>query len=267
MKMIGITGSTGSLGKELTKSKDYKFSKYKSDIRSNKKLQEWFVNNNFDTIIHLAAIVPIKKVNQNKKKALDVNYYGTKKIVDLAIKYKIKWFFYSSTSHVYSSKNKKISEKDKVKPISYYGSTKILSENYIIKKFKNTKVKYCIGRIFSTTNKNQKNNYLVPDLKKKISKKKNIVLKNLNHFRDFISLKDLSAIIFKLHKIKYNGIVNIGTGNSIHLKDLAKFISKKYKKKIKFQDNIKPTFLICDNNKVKRICKIKKFENVYKNIF
>ena len=177
MKKIGITGSTGSLGKELIKNKDYKFSKYKSDIRSNKKLQEWFINNNFDTIIHLAAIVPIKKVNQNKKKALDVNYYGTKKIVDLAIKYKIKWFFYSSTSHVYSSKNKKISEKDKVKPISYYGSTKILSENYIIKKFKNTKVKYCIGRIFSTTNKNQKKNYLVPDLKKKFLKKKILFLK------------------------------------------------------------------------------------------
>ena len=39
------------------------------------------------------------------------------------------------------------------------------SESYIIHKLKNSKVKYCIGRIFSTTNANQKN-YLVPDLKK-----------------------------------------------------------------------------------------------------
>jgi dTDP-4-dehydrorhamnose reductase len=70
------------------------------------------------------------------------------------------------------SKKKKFLKKDKLKPISYYGSTKILSENYIIKKFKNTKVKYCIGRIFSTTNKNQKKNYLIPDLKKKLKKKK-----------------------------------------------------------------------------------------------
>ena len=68
---------------------------------------------------------------------------------------------------------KKFLKKSK-KPISYYGLTKLKAENYIIKRFKNTKIKYCIGRIFSTTNKNQKKNYLVPDLKYKIrnSKKK-----------------------------------------------------------------------------------------------
>ena len=51
-------------------------------------------------------------------------------------------------------------------------------KNYIIKKFKLSKIKYCIGRIFSTTNKNQKKNYLVPDLKYKIRKtKKKLTLK------------------------------------------------------------------------------------------
>ena len=53
-------------------------------------------------------------------------------------------------------RTKKFLKKIKKKPISYYGLTKLKAENYIIKKFKNTKIKYCIGRIFSTTNKNQK---------------------------------------------------------------------------------------------------------------
>jgi dTDP-4-dehydrorhamnose reductase len=39
-----------------------------------KNYKNGLINNNFDTVIHLAAIVPIKMVNQNKKKALDVNY-------------------------------------------------------------------------------------------------------------------------------------------------------------------------------------------------
>ena len=68
---------------------------------------------------------------------------------------------------MYSSSNKKIDEKAKIKPISYYGKTKYLAENEISKLKKNG-TKICIGRIFSTTNNYQRKNYLVPDLKNKI---------------------------------------------------------------------------------------------------
>ena len=50
--------------------------------------------NNFDAIIHLAAIVPIKTVNKNRTKAKNVNFYGTKNIVDACVKSKIDWFFF-----------------------------------------------------------------------------------------------------------------------------------------------------------------------------
>ena len=99
---IGITGSSGSLGKELLKLKKVKFVKYKGDIRSKKNLKKWFDNNSFDAILHLAAIVPIINVNSNKKKAFEVNYEGTKNIVNLSLKKKISWFFFASTSHVYA---------------------------------------------------------------------------------------------------------------------------------------------------------------------
>ena len=181
MIQFGITGYTGSLGKIFTKSnKNVRYIFFKGDIRKKKDVNNWFLNNKFDAIIHLAAIVPIKIVNQNKKKALDVNYFGTKNIVDAVIKQKIKWLFFSSTSHVYSSSKSKLNEKSEIKPISYYGTTKLLAERYIIKKFKNSKNIYCIGRIFSTTNNNQKMNYLVPDLKKELRKlKKKLFLKIL----------------------------------------------------------------------------------------
>ena len=56
--------------------------------------------------------------------------------------------------------------------------TKLLAENYIIDQLDRTNKRYCIGRIFSTSNKDQKKNYLVPDLKKKIKKtKKKLCLK------------------------------------------------------------------------------------------
>tara|TARA_A100001015_G_C15040656_1_gene739430 strand:+ start:4277 stop:5086 length:810 start_codon:yes stop_codon:yes gene_type:complete len=265
MTKIGLTGSTGSLGKIILKNySKFSFSKFRGDIRNKTEINSWIEKNNLDTIIHLAAIVPIKEVNKDQKKAWKVNFLGTKNLIDTCVKRKIKWFFFSSTSHVYNSSKKKISENNRLLPISYYGKTKLLAENYIIKKFKKKKIRFCIGRIFSTTNKNQKKNYLVPDLKYKIKKTKyKIVLKNLNHYRDFISMKDISKIIFFLLKIKYTGIINFGTGNGVYLKDIARIIGKKHKKEIIFKDNKKKTYLVADIKKLKKIYRFK-FSNVIK---
>lgn len=265
---IGLTGSTGSLGKELLKIKKYKFIKYQKDVRSKNDIKKWFNSNYFDAVIHLAAIVPIKNVNSNKKKAFDVNFNGTKFIVDQIKKHNINWFFFASTSHVYSSNKNKISEYSICKPTSYYGYTKKISENYILRSLSKTKVRYCIGRIFSTSNKNQKKNYLIPDLKTKIKKvDKKICLKNLNHYRDFISMDEISKIIFFLYRKKYKGIINLGTGKKIHLKDIAKIIAKKYKKEINFEDNKKPTYLIANISKLKKIYKKKIISKLEKMIF
>ena len=157
MTKFGLTGSTGSLGKEILRyNKKFKISKFTGDIRKKKDIGKWIEKNEINIIIHLAAVVPIKVVNRNLKKAYDVNYLGTKNLVDICVKKKIRWFFFASTSHVYGTSKKKITEKFKTKPISYYGKTKLLAENYLIKKFNSKKINYCIGRIFSTTNKNQK---------------------------------------------------------------------------------------------------------------
>ena len=233
---IGITGCTGSLGKTLIKlKKDIIYKCFTGDIRNKLEIKKWFLNNSFDAVIHLAAIVPIKDVNSNKRKAYEVNYIGTKNIIDNIVKSNVSWFF-SSTSHVYKSRKNKI-KRDKKQPISYYGYTKLLAEEYITKKLKKTKTKYCIGRIFSTSNKDQKRNYLVPDLKKRIkSARKKVLFKNLNHYRDFISMDEISKIILTLYKKKFQGIVNIGNGKKIHLKEIAKIICIRYQKNLNLSE-------------------------------
>ena len=80
---VGITGSTGSLGRELVKSKSsFKYSFFKGDIRNKSRVSKWISSKKFDAIIHLAAIVPIKVVNKNKRKAYEVNYIATKNVTD-----------------------------------------------------------------------------------------------------------------------------------------------------------------------------------------
>lgn len=270
MNIIGITGATGSLGKViLKKNKKFKFSKFQGDICNKKDIDNWINKKKLKIIIHLAAIVPIKKVNKNKKKAQMVNFYGTKNLVDICVKKKIEWFFYSSTSHVYKSSKKKITENKKLSPISYYGKTKLQAEKYIIKKFGQAKIRFSIGRIFSTTNNDQKRNYLVPDLKFKMkkTKKKKIYLKNLNHYRDFISMHDISKIIMFLLKKKITGIFNLGSGVRVQLKEIANLIAKKYNKEVIFKDNKKPTYLIANIKKIKKVYKFDISTDIKKKIF
>ena len=156
-KIIGITGSTGVLGKYIIKNlKGYKFDCFKGDIKSKSQVKRWLKNKKFEGILHLAAIVPTLKVSENFKKALDTNFYGTKILVDEVIKNNVtKWILFTSSSHVYNFSQKKIKETFKTKPISKYGITKLKAEKYILK-IKN-KINICVVRIFSYTYYNQKN--------------------------------------------------------------------------------------------------------------
>ncbi len=251
----GITGYKGVLGSEFIKIAPFKFIKFKGDITNKGLVDKWIKSNKFDLIIHFAAIVPINKVNSNYKKALNVNFNGTKNLVDSIVKNKINlnWFFFSSTSHVYSFSKKSISEMALPKPSSRYGYTKLKAENYLKRILGQNNFKYCIGRIFSFTNNKQSLEFLVPSIKNKISKiNKVIELKNLNHYRDFLSVKDISKAIYFLWNKKFCGIINIASGKKVYLKNIAKLLNKKNKKLI-FIDSNKKTNLIANISKIKRI--------------
>ena len=256
MIKCGITGHGGNLGsKFISKNKNIKFYRFTGNISNKKHVNKWIKNSNFENIIHLAAIVPTKKVEQNYKFAKKVNYQGTKNLIDSILMFnnKINWFFFASTSHVYALSKNKVKENNKINPVSKYGKTKLFAENYIIKKLNKEKVNFCIGRIFSVYD-NRDKSFLVSGLKNKILKKKdNITLKDLNHFRDFVTTNYISKVIIFLMKKKYKGIVNIGSGKKTHLKKIAIKIAKKYKKKIKITDNYNPTSIISNINKLKKI--------------
>ena len=257
---IGITGSTGVVGSDLKKKIKKNISVFKGDITKKNDVYHWIKSNKFKSIYHLAAVVPIKEFNRGKKKGLKVNYTGTKHLVDAIIKFQSKnlWFFYSSTSHVYNlfNKNYKIKETDACKPQNSYGHSKKLAEDYIIEKFSKFKYNYTIGRIFSLAHKNQKESYFTPSIIKRLIKsKKNDFNEffNVNHYRDFLTTKDIISAIIMLGKKKKLGIYNIGSGQKISLIDIIYYFNKFLKKKIKINLNNKASYLIANNSKLKKI--------------
>ena len=267
-KLIGLTGSTGLLGqslkKKLRKLNNYKLNCYKGDITNKSQLKKWFKVNSFCYVIHLAAIVPVKKVNKNINFAKKVNIGGTKNIINEINKKKsIKWFFFSSSSHVYQFNNKEVRETSIKKPFSIYGKTKLEAEKFIEKKI-NKKIKFCVGRIFSLEGKNKDDSYFLPGLLKKIRKNK-VIEGDFNQFRDFIHVDDVAGAIVILLKKEQVGIYNIASGKKTRFYELINLFSKLLKRKIKFKNTVSKV----SNSSYADIYKIKKAINwkVKKKVF
>ena len=251
---LGITGHTGVLGSEFIKyNSSRKFIKFRGDITKKKDISAWLRKKNINYLFHFAAVVPTSIVKSNFDYANKVNFIGTKYLVDECLKSKkIKWFFFASTSHVYGFSRGKIKETKKTRPISKYGQTKLRAENYIVRSFRRKKLPYCIGRIFSFTHKKQSGDFVIPSIMKRI-KKEIYTFENVNHYRDFISTKDICTAINILYNNKSYGIYNIGSGKKILISDIIKIITRKNNKKLVLKNNAKKTCLVADINKMKKL--------------
>ena len=249
---IGITGSTGVLGKLLKKNlkKKYKVVCFRSDISKISKVRNWLEINRFDAIFHLASMVPVKMCEKNPYEACSTNIGGTKNILDSINKLKKKpWLFYASTSHVYKLKKTPLSETDKISPRSFYGYTKWIGEKLIENNFLNNQIDFCIGRIFSFYSNSQSENFLYPSIKKKFKENKStIFVFNAHNVLDIQKAENVVNIIIKLFEKKSQGIFNIGTGEGIEIRDFVKKITRK---KIKVNTNSKKkTIVIADIKKL-----------------
>ena len=251
---IAITGHTGVIGKSFIKKykKEFKFIKYKGDLTNTKKLKLWIKKINAEAFLHFAAKVPIKIVENKKKLSKKINFDSVQLIIkEIKKNKKIKWFFFASSSHVYKKSLKAVNEKSSLGPSNYYGYTKYLSEKFLLN-FKNKKneINICIGRIFSFTNHNQKESFLIPSLYKKILKNEKLNTNNLQSYRDFLHINDICKAIYLLFKKRAIGVYNISSSRKIKIIDIANEISLQLKNKKIFNsmNKIKSKDILFGNN-------------------
>ena len=260
--VIGITGYRGVLGSYFIKkySKKFNFAKYKYDILDFNKLSNWYKKKKPEYFLHFAAKVPISFVEKNYQISKRSNLQGTKNLI-LLIKNdaNLKWFFFSSSSHVYKRSEKKLNENSITEMTNKYSKTKMLAERELLK-LKNKKI--CIGRIFSFTSKNQNKLFVIPSIFKQLKKNENKIFFDFGSKRDFIHIDDIcSAINFLMFK-EAKGIYNIGSGKSYKIIEIVKFFSKKLKKKIliKKKNLGKIDTLTSDISKIKKLGWYPKFK-------
>jgi nucleoside-diphosphate-sugar epimerase len=231
--MIGITGSTGVIGRiicDKLKTSSIDFSAFTGDIRDKNAVMDWVVNSKLTYIIHLASKVAVSDVENNIGDAYDVNISGTINLIKAIKKHNQPiGFFYASTSHVYQSSAKALREDDMISPINSYGLTKWMSElllNDFKKKF--PEMTLCIGRIFSFYHDSQQPPFLYPNLMKRFQEEdlsKPFKLYGANSTRDFLNAEEVCDIILKLVAKNHEGTVNIASGKSIKIIDFAQKIA------------------------------------------
>ena len=263
-KKIVITGGSGLLGKYFYKKYKnvYKIIKYPYRIEKFKRFEKWLSKKKFNYFIHFAAIT--KNESKKYKDILQlVNVKSPIKILNIINEKNINnfsYFLFISSSHVYGYSRNKIKENKKRVPQNSYGLSKKKVEDYIINNRKKYNFKVGIARIFNSTGPKQKKGNFVPDMILKMKKINKI--KNINQYRDFIHIDDVSKSIKRLIEREIEYPINISSGQKINLINACKILNDKFVKKEVLFDLKKGSDIYGDNSLLKKIG-IKKFKNIY----
>ena len=227
-KILGIDNFLTGSKKKLPISKNFYF--IKGNVNDFSFISKVFKKYNFSIIFHFAAVVGVKRTLGNPLMVLN-DIEGIKNLLNLSVQFKIKKFFYSSSSEIYGE------------PVSLplheinspfnsklpYSVVKNISENFIKSYNQVFNLNFTIFRFFNTYGPNQSEDFVIP-------KFINAALKGLdieiygdgNQTRTFLYIDDnVDTMIKCLEQNFYvNDVINIGSSKEYKIKDLAKMIIK-----------------------------------------
>ena len=129
-----ITGGSGILGTELKKFFPNSLSPSHSvlDITNHEMVFDYFSKNEFDSIIHTAAMTSVRQCESEKKLSWDTNVVGTKNLVDATTEFRSNSkFIYVSTACVFDGHTGMYKESSIPHPENFYALTKLIGEQFI----------------------------------------------------------------------------------------------------------------------------------------
>ena len=129
-----ITGGSGILGTELKKFFPNSLfpSHSELDITNHEMVFDYFSKNEFDSIIHTAAMTSIRQCESEKKLSWDTNVVGTKNLVDATTEFRPNSkFIYLSTACVFDGHDGMYKESSIPSPENFYALTKLIGEQQI----------------------------------------------------------------------------------------------------------------------------------------
>lgn len=234
-KKIIILGSTGQVGTEISKKlknlKLLKLSSKKFDYLKKTNLKSEIIKFKPDVIINASAYTNVDLAGKQRNKCLELNYYLPKYLSKLCYDENIILIHFS-TDYVYDGKknnNQQISETDKTNPLNYYGYSKLLGDNAVLKN-------KCYGIIFRVgwVYGNSENNFINKIIK--FSKKNS----SITIVKDQIGTPTSAGFIahyvnkyLKARKFEKIKVFNLSPKGKVNRYNLVKFFLKNRKINIK----------------------------------
>ncbi|MCS3275526.1 NAD-dependent epimerase/dehydratase family protein [Bacteroides fragilis] len=111
---------------------DGHFSFIQEDLLNRSSLRQIFIQEDFDMVYHLAANSDIQKGSQDPTVDYDLTFNTTFNVLQCMKEFKVKKFFFASTSAIYGETSDWLKENyGPLLPVSNYGAAKLASEAFI----------------------------------------------------------------------------------------------------------------------------------------
>jgi len=210
---------------------------YTVDIRDRKEISDIFLRENADTCIHLAAKTSVTDSIINPDETIEINVNGTLNVLEACHKSRVNNFVFASSAAVYGDvRQLPISENSILRPLSPYGTSKMVAEQHVFSYNKLKKIENTISlRFFNVYGDGQiSERDVVTRFAGRLSKGlPPVIYGNGRNTRDFISVDDVSdSVLLSIRVMEapknnhnYNSnslpVFNIGTGTATSINELA----------------------------------------------
>jgi UDP-glucose 4-epimerase len=240
-KSITIVSNTASANSKNTSCKESNkaipLTFYTADIRNKDNISNIFREQRADTCIHLAAKISVADSIKNPQDTMDINVNGTLNVLEACHNSGVHNLIFASSAAVYGDAIElPISENQVLKPLSPYGSSKMLAEQHVSSYVRLSKLQNAISlRIFNVYGAGQtgESDVITKFAKRLSNGMPPIIYGDGMHTRDFISVEDVvEAILLSIETMEQSGnnpnakfnspeVFNVGTGKPTSIGELA----------------------------------------------
>jgi len=187
-----------------------------------------------DAVVHLAAIVGDPASRIKPKETLEINYFSTKMLGEVAKYLGISKFIFASTCSVYGFKEDICTEETEPNPLSLYAETKLMSEKALLE-LKGDGFSPVILRFATAYGLSLRMRFdLVVNLliAKALVDKEITIFGEGKQYRPFVHIKDISRAIIKVLEappdVVHGEVFNVGSDEqNLSIKELAEKIKQK----------------------------------------
>jgi len=207
----------------------FKHKGYIVSIEDNK-CEEIFRSNKFDIVVHLAAQASVSYSIKNPTLDTESNVLGFVNMLNLAHKFGVKRFIYASSAAVYGEqKLLPITEDTTIKPVSPYGISKWMGEQYSQKweeLYDLQTVGFRFANVYGPRQSSDGEGGVISIFIDRLLKGQQIIIHgDGEQTRDFIYVEDVADAIYRSANSINTGIFNLSSNQSTSINELIHYLS------------------------------------------